>query len=107
MAEFENLLAKFQVLKLWKNVLVVLTAILMPVVGTVLIVLLEPLPSVPVDWYIYWYIYQQVIQDIWHPFRVKAVLNPPWSYWFLWLLLKVPVYHVGVMRLLIMRSSLQ
>jgi hypothetical protein len=64
-----------------------------------LVVLLERLPFEAVDWRAY-----QEISDIWHPFQTEGIFNPPWTFWLIWPLLKIPMYQVGLLRLLIVAS---
>jgi len=76
-----------------------LGALLLLGLGAGLVIALDRLPFDAVDWYAY-----QEIQDFWHPYRTGIIFNPPWTFWLLWPLLKLPVYQVGALRLLIMLS---
>jgi hypothetical protein len=72
-------------------------ALLLLGLGVGLAILLEHLPFDAVDWYAY-----QGIQDVWHPYQTGIMFNPPWTFWLVWPLLKLPVCQVGALRLLIL-----
>jgi hypothetical protein len=67
--------------------------------GAALAAALNRLPFDAIDWYTY-----RDIQDFWHPYREGVVFNPPWTFWLLWPLRLLPVYQVGILRLLILLS---